>query len=53
MSVDPMPRFGGKHAFLDGASYFGEWYLQPESQRWIPHGRGIAVNFNKQMVYFG
>jgi len=37
---------------MDGASYFGEWVRNSEHQ-WEPNGRGIAINFGQQMIYFG
>jgi len=30
---------------MDGAAYFGTWLRDKDNDRWIPHGRGIVINY--------
>jgi hypothetical protein len=38
---------------MNGSSYLGEWIMNPKTHSWIPDGRGIVINYQKNLVFMG
>lgn len=41
------------NSFMSGSFYFGEWIMTQDTHKWVPDGRGIIINWAKNLIYMG